>query len=184
MQIPESYIGSLEAVLFLHGESIDIEKIRELLSWTEEEAAAAIAALQAKYAPDYSGLQLLIDKKKIQLVTKPAHSKVLERFAQSQLADDLTSAAVETLAIIAYLGPVERAKIDFIRGVNSAITVRNLTVRGLIEKVPGTSGLNEQYQASFELLKHVGVSKASELPEFEKFDKFFEAPPAQEEIQS
>ena len=113
---------------------------------------------------------------------------------KDELKGDLSPASLETLAIIAYFGPVPRSRIDFLRGVNSSFTLRNLLIRGLVDRAPNPSRPNQfLYAASFETLRHLGVSSREELPEFsaihEKLEKLnptaesaeVGAPPAQQE---
>ena len=68
------------------------------------------------------------------------------------------------------MGPVTRAEIEFIRGVNSSFILRNLMVRGLIAKEADKERAGSfVYRATFDFLRHVGVSRAEELPEFAKY---------------
>ncbi|MBI4193255.1 MAG: SMC-Scp complex subunit ScpB, partial [Candidatus Colwellbacteria bacterium] len=74
------------------------------------------------------------------------------------------------LAIIAYLGPVERHVVDYIRGVNSQVTLRNLQVRGLIEKKSNPRHpITPLYETTFDFLANLGLRDASALPEFERY---------------
>jgi segregation and condensation protein B len=111
----------------------------------------------------------------VQFATKPNLSNVLQEFAKTQLTEDLTPAALEVLSIISYCAPIMRSEIEHIRGVNCSITLRNLMVRGLIEK---TENLNSQqevsYAPTFELLRHLGVTSIDELPEYEKFKNLYQ----------
>ena len=77
---------------------------------------------------------------------------------------------METLSIVTYAGPMTRAELEYIRGVNSSFTMRNLLIRGLIERYPDPKRTNVFiYKPSFDLLKHIGISKVEDLPEYEKF---------------
>ena len=82
----------------------------------------------------------------------------------------MTSAALETISIIAYAGPISRADIEYIRGVNSSFTIRNLLLRGLVERTIDPKRSNAYvYTASFDLIKRLGLSKVEELPDYAKY---------------
>jgi segregation and condensation protein B len=91
---------------------------------------------------------------------------------KEELTEDLTPASSETLAIISYLGPISRAKIEYLRGVNSSLILRNLTMRGLIEKVSDDNRSSAfLYRITFDLMKHLGIEKKEDLPDYEKFSE-------------
>src|SRR3972149_1519044 len=86
-----------------------------------------------------------------------------------ELKEELTPAGLETLSIIAYFGPVSKIKIDYFRGVNSAFILRNLLMRGLIDRSDKSKEEGYAYSLNFDALKHLGISKIEELPEYEKY---------------
>ncbi len=158
-------IAALEALLFSYGEPMEIDKIVKLLNVELENVKNALDNLRKDLESESRGLRLIFQNDKVQLATKPEFSGFLEEFIKEEFKENLTPAALETLSLIAYFGPVTRAKIDYFRGVNSSFTIRNLMMRGLIERVEGSY----QYRASIDLIKHLGLSKIEELPEYEKF---------------
>ena len=79
---------------------------------------------------------------------------------------------MEALAIVAYLGPISRAKLEYLRGVNSIVILRSLMIRGLIERIPDPEHPpGFLYQPTFEFIKHLGLAEKEELPEFAKFQE-------------
>lgn len=165
-------LASLEALLFIHGEPLSYKKIESVLGLTKGEAEPLAAELKKRLEEAGRGLSLVSDKEKIQLATKPAFNKILEDFIKDELTEDLTPASLEALSIVAYLGPISRAKLEYLRGVNSIIILRSLMIRGLIERFSDPehpSGF--LYQPTFELMKHLGLSGSEELPEYEKFQE-------------
>jgi len=77
---------------------------------------------------------------------------------------------LETLSVIAYNGPIARSTVDYLRGVNSGYIMRNLLVRGLINRRPDPERpYIFLYDVSFDFLKHLGLSKKEELPEYDKY---------------
>jgi len=183
--------SAIEALLFVYGEELEVKKIAKLLrrdpklqihpndpkksEINEAEAKNALDELQKKYA-EAGGLNLLFSDspagQKVQLVTKPEFASLMEDFIKDEFKENLTPASLETLSLIAYLGPISRAQIDYYRGVNSSFILRNLLMRGLVERYNDPQRANIYlYQASFDLLKYLGISKVEDLPEYSKFKK-------------
>ncbi len=182
--------AEIEALLFVYGEELEVKKIAKIISRadggqakgekvSEAEVKEAINELQKKYS-DSGGLILLFSDppasragspgSKVQLATKPEFASLMEDFIKDEFKEDLTPASLETLSLIAYLGPVSRAQIDYYRGVNSSFILRNLLMRGLVERYTDPQRANIYlYQASFDLMKYLGISKMEDLPEYEKF---------------
>jgi len=163
----------IEAILFFKGEPLSLEELGFLLEASDEEIASALLVLEGRQAA--GGLRLLRKDKEVMLGTAPEASSLIEGMIKSDLHKDLGKAGIETLAIVLYLGPVTRSKIDYVRGVNSAFVVRNLMIRGLVEKEQNP---NDQrsflYKPTFELLAYLGVTEASALPEYENIKQEIE----------
>ena len=172
--------ASLEALLFIHGEPLSYKKIQSVLGIEKEELEAIIKELEADLAVDNRGLQLVSDREKIQLATKPEFNDILESFMKEEITEDLTPAALEALSIIAYLGPISRARLEYLRGVNSIVILRSLMIRGLVERFPDPEHpASFMYRGTFDLMKHLGIKEKGELPDYEKFQellKVFDAP--------
>ena len=163
-------ISKIEAMLFIYGEPIEAKKLAKILELKESEVKSGLEILAADLKQEDRGLTLLEDKNRFQLVTKPEFSKLLEEITKQEFTEALTPASLETLSIISYAGPISRADIEYIRGVNSSFTVRALLMRGLVERTIDPKRSNAYiYGASFELLRHLGLSKNGDLPEYEKF---------------
>jgi segregation and condensation protein B len=161
--------AQLEALLFNFGEALDIKKIASLLNISNEECEKAIGEWAAILANDPArGLTLLRKENKVQLVTKVELKSIAELIVKDEFREQLTPAALETLSLIAYLGPVPRATIDYIRGVNSSFTLRALVMRGLVERCD-EKGLSFKYRVTEQFMKHMGLASLTELPEHEKY---------------
>ncbi len=155
---------TLESILFVAGEPLKQGKIAKALKKKEDEVEQALAALEQKYSGE-SGIILIRTGDIVQLVTHPESQKETELFTKSQLSDELTAAQLETLTVIAYRSPITRPELEQIRGVNCAIILRNLLMRGLIVEERGDDPL-ESYILSIEALKHLGIAKQSDLPDY------------------
>lgn len=166
----KNLLAECEALLFLHGEPLSLKKMSEVLSVPLEECEALLDQFEEELKRAERGIRLIRHEGKVQLVTKPEFHKLLEVFMKKELSEDLTPASLETLSIILYLGPISRTRIEYLRGVNSMFILRSLLVRGLIERSSDPSRANSfVYQASFDTLKHLGLERQVQLPEYEKF---------------
>ncbi len=171
-QKPQDRLAALEALLFVHGEPLTLNKIMAVLGVEKEELDALLARLKEELLRGDRGLQLISDREKVQLATKPEFNPILESFVKEEISEDLTPASLEALSIIAYLGPISKAKLEYLRGVNSSVILRTLTIRGLIERFadpehPATF----LYRPTFDLMKHLGVQEKGNLPDYEKFQE-------------
>ena len=172
MEDTKNISGAVEALLFIYGEPLETKKIAEILGLEKEQVKTALETLSQALKSEDRGLVLISEDSRAQLATKPEFKQSIEKLIKEEYEENLTPAALETLSLIAYLGPVPRAQVDYFRGVNSAYTVRNLMMRGLVERVSDHKNPHApSYQASFDLLKHLGVSKIDELPDYQKFQE-------------
>lgn len=162
--------AKLEAFLFIYGEPVETKKMAKVFGVKEEEVEAGLTQLSEALKNEERGLTLIWDKNRVQLATKPEFSKLLEDITKEEFTGDLTPAALETLSIVSYAGPISRADLEYIRGVNSSFILRNLLMRGLVEREADPKRANAFiYTASFEILKKLGLSKTADLPDFEKY---------------
>src|SRR5207244_9416891 len=120
---------------------------------SDEQLKSAVAELISQNQT--SGIILLAHDKKLQLASNPENSSVVKKFLSLELREKLTDAALETLAIILYRQPVSKAEIENIRGVNSQYILRQLLIRGLIEKIQSPSDKRMQlYKTTLEFMQH------------------------------
>ncbi len=155
----------VEAMLLAHGEPITVAKLAKVSGFSATEIAEAITALKSTYSD--RGIIILEKNGEVQLGTNPFYTKYVEDLLRGEFTGSLSRAALETLAIIAYKGPIIRTSIDFIRGVNSSFIVRNLAMRGLIERAENYGDARSHWwRISFDFLKYIGVTKVEDLPEF------------------
>ncbi len=162
--------AKIEAVLFIHGEPMKLKRLASITKADEVQIGKTLDVIKERLNNENRGLDLIRNEDEVQLVTAPELTDIIENLTKEELDTKLTSAALETLSIIAYLGPCTRALIDYIRGVNSAFMLRSLMIRGLVERREDkekTGGY--AYQITFDFLKHMGVSTPEELPEYEKY---------------
>jgi segregation and condensation protein B len=159
--------SKLEAVLFHQGEPVSRAYLLKILETTPDALDAAVSVLTEGLA--HRGIRLLMIDNQLELITAPEVSEVIAKTRKEELVRDLGKAGSETLSIILYRGPISRTEIEYIRGVNCSFIVRNLLIRGLVERVAHPTNTRAiQYVGTPKLLKHLGVARVEELPEFEK----------------
>jgi segregation and condensation protein B len=164
---------NLEAVLFFKGEAVSFNELARIFSVPADEVHNA--ALTLKDDLTSRGVRVLLTDDSAALVTAPDASELIETLRKEEYAGEITKAAAETLAIVLYQGPLQRFEIDYLRGVNSAFTLRNLLIRGLIEKIPNPEDKRGfLYRPSADLLAHLGLTGVTELPEFDKVKRELE----------
>lgn len=156
----------IEGLLFYKSTPLKKTAIAKQFSMSEEDVAQAIVILRERL--ETGALRLLETDTEIQLVTSADIAPYIETWRKAELTADIGKAGAETLAIILYQAPVTRADIDRIRGVNSSFILRNLLVRGLIERQPAKSGGGYQFVITPLLLAQLGVTNRSELTDFSR----------------
>jgi len=155
----------LEAVLFWKGEPVSIKKLSQIFAKTEEEISASLKKLEANLSN--RGIVLVFKEDEITLGTSKDTSELIEKLTKEELVRDLGRAGLETLSIIIYQGPLTRVEIDYIRGVQSTFIIRNLMIRGLIEKVPNPKDQRSfLYKPTFEMLSFMGITKIEDMPSY------------------
>ena len=155
----------IEAILFWKGEPISIKKLSQIFEKTEEEISVAIKQLEEKLVD--RGITLIFKDDEVTLGTSKENSLIIEKLTKEELVKDLGKAGLETLSIVIYQGPISRAEIDYIRGVQSNFILRNLMIRGLVEKVANPKDQRSfLYKPTFEMLSYLGISKIEDMPEY------------------
>lgn len=173
MQEELSLDNQIEAILFWKGEPQSIKKLADNLGKKEADIKNALDILKEKIKG--RGVELIFNNDEVMLGTNSHLSHIIERLIKEELVRDLGRAGLETISIIAYKGPISRAEIDYIRGVQSNFILRNLQIRGLVERINNPKDARSfLYRPTFELLQFLGVSKIEDLPEFEKVKVEFE----------
>jgi segregation and condensation protein B len=161
MDLPQK----LEAILFWKAEPVSMKKLAQLLSVDAVALQAGLSALEASLQG--RGIALVRTEDEVMLGTAKELSPLIEELTKDELTRDLGKAGLETLSIVLYQGPISRANIDYIRGVNSQFVLRTLLIRGLIERVDNPDDQRSfLYKPTIQLLAHLGVSKIEDLPEY------------------
>lgn len=157
-------LARLESVLFVAGGPLAIGRLAQLLERPPREVERLLQRLQEQYTR--RGLDVQWSPQGVQLTTAPESAAVVERYLGLETTTRLSQAALEVLALVAYLQPVTRPKIDEIRGVNSDGALRTLLTHGLIEEAgrQETPGRPILYVTTVEFLQLFGLNSLAALP--------------------
>jgi segregation and condensation protein B len=157
--------NTLEALLFAAGEPLSVSYLARTTGAKIEAVEDALNTLKSRLT---GGVTMVRTGTNAALVVAPG----CEKFVTDLLGDpehrEIGNAGLEVLSILMYQGPSTRAKIDYIRGVNSSSSIRTLLMRGLIERTEGGRGREILYQSTIEALTHLGVRDVNELPQREE----------------
>jgi segregation and condensation protein B len=160
--------AELEAILFVASEPLSLRQLSLASARPEDEVARALKNLASELTG--RGLRLSHAAGTYRLVSAPEAAKVVLKHLQATTSSELSRAALETLAIIAYRGPLTKPAIDEIRGVTSDIMIRSLLGRGLIQEAGRATGAARliQYCVSHTFLQHFGLTSTDALPPLEE----------------
>ena len=162
---------ALEAVLFAAGDSVSEGKLCAVLNCDKQTLRTAAQNLADYYDFNLRGIQLLKLDDRFQLASRADYAQAVRSTLETRKPQNLTPAALEVLAIVAYKQPVTKIYIEQVRGVDSAYTLSSLVDKGLVEDcgrldVPGRPIL---YQTTETFLRAFGLSSVSQLPALESF---------------
>ncbi len=165
----------IESLLFISAKPMRIKQLTELTGKSTQEIKAAGDELVEDYKQNKRGVQIIRNGSKYQMVSSPENAKVVQEFIKDETTGELTRPSLEALTIIAYRGPITKIDLDRIRGVNCALILRNLLLRGLIEakldKKKNAQSRNRgetYYNATFDFIRFLGISDIRELPDYER----------------
>lgn len=159
----------LEAILFMAPEPLSLSKLADITKLKPDEVSGFIKDIEAELAD--RGMRIEMIAGGFRMIACPEAKPYLEELSQRQKRNPLSPAALEVLAIIAYLQPITRTEIDEIRGVSSDSSLTTLLDRGLIAEVgrkdaPGRPILFATTKA---FLIYFGLNDLSELPYLTEF---------------
>ena len=159
--------AKIEALLFSEGGSLPKKKIAQLLDAQPAQVDEGLLKLRARL--ENGGLTLVVSDTEAALVVAAPVAPAVQKAFERELGREIGDAGLEVVAIILYRGPSTRTQIDYIRGVNTSSTIRTLTSRGLLERAANPNDAREYlYRPTVELLSHLGIRDAHELPEYAK----------------
>jgi segregation and condensation protein B len=168
----EDIKGALEAMLFVADEPLFPTRLAAILQCDEGKILAGLQELRDEYVEHNRGMQLREVNGGWRMHTHPAYADRIEKLLLSARRTRLTRAAIETLAIIAYMQPITRGQVANLRGVQSENMVKVLEEQGLVaeagkDKAPGGPAL---YITTEAFLERFGLGSLEDLPPLQDFE--------------
>ena len=153
----------IESILFVTEEPVEVGTLVRTLQHSRAEVEDALTELIERC--ESGGTRVQRDGDLVQLVTAPDYGPYVERYLGLE-ARQLSGAALESLAIVAYKQPVTRAGVEAVRGVNSDAAIASLLGRGLIEEVgkAASPGRPTLLGTTLKFLEHFGLRAPSDMP--------------------
>lgn len=161
----------VEAVLFISPEPVSLEVLAEVTGAGGEELAHAVEAVRERHSGLATGITFAEVAGGYTFRSSDGAREAVERFCARPVDYSLSAAAMETLAIIAYLQPITRPEVARIRGVGADTVVANLLDKGLVEEAgrhKQTGAVKYRTTPAFEKL--FGLASLSDLPSLDDFE--------------
>ncbi len=167
----EKVKASIEAILFACGREVEAKELMSALELSSEDLMAIIESMKEDYEKQNRGIEIIKVQNAFQLTTKKEYYEYIYPIFDKRSKPNLSNAALEVLAIIAYNPNITKAEIEAIRGVSSDGTMYKLLEYNLIENVgkadlPGRPGM---YCVTKDFLKMFGLTNLDELPQLPKY---------------
>lgn len=155
----------IELLLFYENKPLRITWLSRQLGISRANTEEEIEGMKLAYTD--RGIQLVTLDDTVALVTHTKFDSFIQKLRDEQEATPLSKQALETLAIILFRKKVTKPEIDYIRGVNSVYILRNLRVRGLIDKKTNPSDKRSPfYIPTLDLLSFLGITHREELKDY------------------
>ena len=161
----------IEAILFAAGRAVEINELVLVLEIAKEDIENIIRKMQEEYKAENKGIELIKVNNMYQLCTKKELHEYIYPILDKRAKPNLSNAALETLAIIAYNPKITRAEIEAIRGVSADACVYKLLEYGLVQEAGKSDlpGKPMSYKTTNEFLKMFGYTSLEELPELPRY---------------
>lgn len=163
---PEQLRSAVESLLFVAGRPLELGELRRLLAIDDKRLRAALDSLSEECERGGRGVRVQRQSEQVQLVSAPENARFVAALLGLPTQAKLTTAALETLAVVAYRQPITRSQIEFIRGVNSDRALASLIQYGLVMEVgrAGTVGRPALFGTTHEFLGQFGLTSLESLP--------------------
>lgn len=161
----------IEAILFSCGRPVEMKELITTLELPEEDIIKIIDNMKSEFSAENRGIEIVKVENGYTLCSKKEYYEYIYPLFDNRAKPNISNAAMETLAIIAYNPKITRAEIEAIRGVNSDGTIYKLLEYNLIEDAgkADAPGKPTTYKTTQEFLKTFGISNLDELPELPRY---------------
>jgi len=160
----------VEAVLFASDESLSAVRLAKIAETSVKQIRRHIKNLNEKYRTNGNAFRIEEIAGGYQMLTLSPYNHWLRKLLRVRSDSKLSSAALETLAIIAYKQPIIRAEVEAIRGVAAGEMIRNLMYKGLVKIVGRAEVLGRPmlYGTTKKFLEVFGLNSLKDLPKIEE----------------
>ena len=161
----------IESIMFAVGRDVSINEISSVLELAPENVQEIIESMRTEFEEAGRGIQIIKVNEGYQLCSRKENYEYIYQIIDKRNKPNLSQAALETIAIIAYNPKITRAEIESIRGVNSDGTIYKLLDHNLIEDAGrlDAPGRPTMYQTTKEFLRLFGYTSLEELPELPRY---------------
>ena len=161
----------IESIMFAVGRDVSITELSSVLEVIPDTVQEIIESMRVEFEGAGRGIQIIKVNDGYQLCSKKENYEYIYQIIDKRNKPNLSQAALETLAIIAYNPKITRAEIESIRGVNSDGTIYKLLDHNLIEDAGrlDAPGRPTTYQTTKEFLRLFGYTSLEELPELPRY---------------
>lgn len=158
--------AAIESLLFVSGRPLERAELRKLLDIDDQRLQRSLQTLEQELIEQERGVRLQRMGEQVQLVTAPENAHYVAALLGLPMTAKLTTAAMETLAVIAYRQPITRSQIEAVRGVNSDRALASLIQHGLVAEVgrAQTVGRPALFAPTSEFLQQFGLTSLEQLP--------------------
>src|SRR5947199_915722 len=158
--------AAIESVLFVSGRPLECAELRKLVDIEEATLIEGLKGLAQQLESQGRGIRLQRLGTQVQLVTAPENARYVAALLGLPMTARLTTAAMETLAVIGYRQPITRAQIEAVRGVNSDRALASLVQHGLVVEIgrAQTVGRPALFATTVEFLQQFGLTSLQQLP--------------------
>lgn len=158
--------AAIESLLFVSGRQLEYAELRKLLNVDMAHLQRALQTLEHDLVSQARGIRLQRLGEQVQLVTAPENASYVATLLGLSMTTRLTSAAMETLAVIAYRQPITRSQIETVRGVNSDRALASLIQHSLVVEIgrAQTVGRPALFATTSEFLQQFGLTSLEQLP--------------------
>ena len=160
--------SKIESLLFISAKPMTVKQLANLIKSEAKEIQVAGDELIEDYKAKLGGIQVIKEGVKYQMVSAPTNARLIQGFIKDETTGELTRPSLEALTIIAYRGPISKINLDRIRGVNCALILRNLLLRGLIEAKNDKKKNETYYTVNIDFIRFLGINDIKDLPEYER----------------
>ena len=172
--------SKIESILFVSGKGMTVKDLSKWTKEKKEDVEQVLSDMLNLETEQARGIILLENNGKYKLASNPENAEIIQKLIRDERTGELTPASLETLTVVAYRGPISQLELEQVRGVSCTMILRNLLIKGLIEKAPSKflktvdgNTRNLLYQISFDFLEYLGISSVKDLPNYNNlhFDK-------------